>query len=73
MPHTFQSSLVNFKELSVTNLFTFWAGISHFPALTAALQLKASGFVSGKSQVQSDTPAPQTPTHVCLLPFKLET
>lgn len=64
---------MNFKELSVTNLSTFWAGISHFPVLAAALQLTAAGFVSGKSQVQSDTQAPPPPTHFCLLPFELET
>lgn len=69
-PHTLKTSIVNLKELSVTNLSTFCADISHFPALAAARQLTAAGFLSGKSQVQSDTPALQT-QHTCLLPLKL--
>lgn len=73
MPQTFHTSLVNFKEVGVTNLSTFWADISHFPALATALQLTTAGLVSGKKQVQLDTPAPSLPTHFCLLPFKLET
>lgn len=66
-PHTLHTSLVNLREISVTNLSTFCADISHFPAFAAAHSCR---FLSGKSQVQSDTPAPQT-QHTCLLPLKL--
>lgn len=69
-PHTLQASLVNLRELSLTNLSRFCADISHFPALAAARQLTAAGFLSGKSQVQSDAPALQT-QYTCLLPLKL--
>ncbi len=66
MPHTFLNFFVNFKELSVANLSTFCALISHLSVLPEALQPTAAGFMS---QVQSETPAPQPKTHSSLFHF----